>query len=96
MSFQAYLDNAEQQTGFTPREFVAMAQERELTKTGEIVAWLKADHGLGHGHATAIARLVTKGEAFVASHHGTDGVIHLDGRLLRVGPSEVAAGPARS
>ncbi|WP_410667489.1 DUF4287 domain-containing protein [Amycolatopsis sp. cmx-4-68] len=61
MSFQAYLDNAEKQTGLTPRAFLDLAAERNLTKHGEIVTWLKTEHGLGHGHATAIARLVTKG-----------------------------------
>ena len=94
MSFQAYLDNAEQHSGVTPREFVAMAHDRQLVKSSEIVAWLKADHGLGHGHATAIARLVTKGEDFVAAHHGTDGVIHLDGLRARTRPSDVPTQPA--
>ncbi|SFW79660.1 DUF4287 domain-containing protein [Amycolatopsis australiensis] len=82
MSFQAYLDNAEQQTGITPRAFLALAAEKNLTKHGEVVTWLKTEHGLGHGHATAIARLVTKGPDFVAEHH-TGGVLHLDGLAAR-------------
>ncbi|WP_410610955.1 DUF4287 domain-containing protein [Amycolatopsis sp. lyj-109] len=82
MSFQAYLDNAEKQTGITPRGFLELAAGKNLTKTGEIVAWLKAEHGLGHGHATAIARLVTKGPEFVAENH-TGGVLHLDGLTAR-------------
>jgi hypothetical protein len=82
MSFQAYLDNAEKQTGITPRGFLELAAGKNLTKAGEIVAWLKAEHGLGHGHATAIARLVTKGPEFVAEHH-TGGVLHLDGLTAR-------------
>ncbi|WP_410643889.1 DUF4287 domain-containing protein [Amycolatopsis sp. lyj-346] len=82
MSFQAYLDNAEKQTGITPRGFLELAAGKNLTKAAEIVAWLKADHGLGHGHATAIARLVTKGPEFVAQHH-TGGVLHLDGLAAR-------------
>ena len=55
MSFQAYLDNIEEKTGKTPNEFIALAEERgyddPATKAGEIVAWLKADYGLGRGHA---------------------------------------------
>jgi hypothetical protein len=82
MSFQAYLDNAEKQTGITPRAFLALAAEKNLTKHGEIITWLKTEHGLGHGHATAIARLVTKGPEFVAAQH-TDGVLHLDGVAAR-------------
>ncbi|MDL5045919.1 DUF4287 domain-containing protein [Oscillatoria amoena NRMC-F 0135] len=63
MSFQAYLDNIEAKTGKTPADFKKIAEgkgfmkEGELnpsTKAGEIVAWLKADFGLGHGHAMAI------------------------------------------
>lgn len=63
MSFQAYLDNIEAKTGKTPADFKKIAEEKgfmkegELnpsTKAGEIVAWLKADFGLGHGHAMAI------------------------------------------
>ena len=40
MSFQAYLDNIEKKTGLTPRQFIALAQERGLdqpsVKAGEI------------------------------------------------------------
>ncbi|WP_103354454.1 DUF4287 domain-containing protein [Amycolatopsis sp. CA-128772] len=82
MSFQAYLDNAEKQTGITPRGFLDLAADKNLTKHGELVAWLKTEHALGHGHATAIARLVTKGPEFVAEHH-TDGTLHLDGLAAR-------------
>jgi hypothetical protein len=82
MSFQAYLDNAEKQTGITPRAFLGLAAEKKLTKHGEIITWLKTEHGLGHGHANAVARLVTKGPEFVAEHH-TGGELHLDGVAAR-------------
>ncbi|GHG37178.1 MULTISPECIES: DUF4287 domain-containing protein [Amycolatopsis] len=82
MSFQAYLDNAEKQTGITPRAFLDLIAAQNLTKAGEITAWLKAEHDLGHGHATAIARLATKGPEFVKEHH-TGGVLHLDGLAAR-------------
>jgi hypothetical protein len=58
MSFQAYIDNIEAKTGRTPGDFRRLAQERGLLKegvrAGQIVAWLKEDFGLGHGHAMAI------------------------------------------
>jgi hypothetical protein len=62
MSFQAYLDNIEKQTGITPDGFIALAQEKGLTAPGTkatpITDWLKADYGLGHGHAMAIVKLL--------------------------------------
>ena len=39
-----------------------LADERGLgaagTKTGEVVAWLKTEYALGHGHAMAIAQVI--------------------------------------
>ena len=58
MSFQAYLDNIKAKTGKTPEDFQVLAEKkgllREGVKTGQIVAWLKEDFGLGRGHAMAI------------------------------------------
>ena len=65
MSFQAYLDNIEEKTGKTPNDFIAMAKEKGLdapgTKAGAIVAWLKADYGLGRGHAMALVHVIGRG-----------------------------------
>ncbi len=47
MSFQAYLDNIKAKTGKTPDDFRSLAAQKGLTKYGEILAWLKADFGLG-------------------------------------------------
>jgi Domain of unknown function (DUF4287)/Domain of unknown function (DUF5655) len=58
MSFQAYLDNIQAKTGKTPDDFRVLARKKGLTKSGEIVAWLKAEFKLGHGHANAIAHLL--------------------------------------
>lgn len=58
MTFQAYLDNIEAKTGKTPADFKKLAKKKGLLKPGvkamEVVAWLKKDFGLGHGHAMAI------------------------------------------
>ena len=62
MSMQAYLDNIHAKTGKTPDEFVALARAEGLLEPGvkpaQIVAWLKQEHGLGHGHAMAIVATI--------------------------------------
>ena len=58
MSFQAYLDNIQKKTGKSPEDFKKLAEKKGLLKpeikAGQIVAWLKKDFELGHGHAMAI------------------------------------------
>lgn len=65
MSFQAYLDNVEKQTGKTPSEFVALAKEKGFTdpktKSGVIITWLKDEFGLGRGHAMAPVHVIKNG-----------------------------------
>ncbi len=62
MTFQAYLDNIEKQTGVSPDGFVKLATAKGFTRPGtkatEITEWLKADYKLGHGHAMAIVKLL--------------------------------------
>lgn len=80
MSFQAYLDNIEDKTGLTPRQFVDLAAEKGFgpgTKAGEIIAWLAEDYGLGRGHAMALVHVITKGPQISAKHVGT-GATHAD------------------
>lgn len=66
MSFQAYIDNIKKKTGKGPEDFAKLADQKgfikngkikEGVKAGEIVAWLKEDFDLGHGHAMAIYAL---------------------------------------
>ncbi len=63
MSFQAYLDNIKAKTGKSLDDFKELAEQKGFlakgklkdgVKAGDIVAWLKADFDLGHGHAMAI------------------------------------------
>jgi Domain of unknown function (DUF4287)/Domain of unknown function (DUF5655) len=58
MSFQAYLDSIKTKTGLGPADFIALAQAKGLAgpdvKAGAVIAWLKQDYGLGHGHGMAI------------------------------------------
>jgi hypothetical protein len=67
MSFQAYLDNIQQKTGTTPAEFKQLAAKKGYLENGKlrggikagiVVAWLKEEFGLGHGHAMAIVALL--------------------------------------
>jgi hypothetical protein len=63
MSFQAYIDNIKTKTGKTPADFKKLAEQKgflnkgklvEGVKAGQILAWLKEDFDLGHGHAMAV------------------------------------------
>jgi hypothetical protein len=67
MSFQAYIDNIKKKTGKGPEDFIELAGKKGFlekgklkpeVKAGEIVAWLKKDFELGHGHAMAIYALL--------------------------------------
>jgi predicted transport protein len=63
MTFKAYLDNIKAKTGKTPDDFKKLAKEKGLTKHAELLAWLKAEFGLGHGHANAIIHVINVAEA---------------------------------
>ncbi|HUK79460.1 MAG TPA: DUF4287 domain-containing protein [Nitrososphaerales archaeon] len=54
MTYKAYIDNIYAKTGKTPEDYKNMAKEKGLTEYAELLKWLKADCGLGHGHANAI------------------------------------------
>ena len=58
MSFQAYIDNIKTKTGKSPEDFKKLAEKRGLLrpdlKAGELVAWLKEEFDLGHGHSMAL------------------------------------------
>lgn len=85
MSFQAYLDKVEEITGKAPKEFVAEAKKKKLTKHSEIIAWLKNDYGLGLGHARAIAHVILNGPEFTVKqtsgpHRDASGTLNLEGK----------------
>ena len=80
MTFQAYLDNIEDKTGLTPRQFIELATAKGFgpgTKSAEIVAWLGEDYGLGRGHAMALVHVITKGDKIDAKHVNS-GTAHSD------------------
>ena len=71
MSFQAYLDTIKAKTGKGLEDFKALAASRGLmgpgAKAGEVLAWLKQDFELGHGHAMAIYAILKSGDGPRAS-----------------------------
>jgi hypothetical protein len=79
--FQAYLDGAERASGITPQGFLDLAVAEGLTdaKTSAIIAWLKTDHDLGHGHAANLAQLILKGPAAIATKYNGGAPLRLDG-----------------
>jgi hypothetical protein len=67
MSFQGYLNTIKTKTGKGPDDFRRLAAEKGFAdgenikpgvKAGDIVAWLKQEFDLGHGHAMAIYALL--------------------------------------
>lgn len=67
MSFQGYLKTIKEKTSKDPVDFRNLADQKGFTTSGklndnikaaEIVAWLKQDFDLGHGHAMAIYALL--------------------------------------
>ncbi len=66
MSFQAYISNIQAKTGKSAEDFKVLGEAkgflengvlRQDVKAGAIIAWLKEDFQLGHGHAMAIVAL---------------------------------------
>ncbi|QTE27789.1 DUF4287 domain-containing protein [Pengzhenrongella sicca] len=54
----AQLRNIEQATGRSVADWAAAASAAGLERHGEILAWLKAEHGLTHGNANGLALAV--------------------------------------
>lgn len=76
MSFQAYLDKVETQTGLTPRQFIALAKDQGFdatTKSTVVLNWLKEEYSLGHGHAQAMVHVILKGPQISDKHVGKAG-----------------------
>ena len=90
MSFQAYLDNIEEKTGKTPREFIARQRRRGSTLRDEgrtIVDWLKTSTALA---GSPMPGPCVKGPQISDKHIGSGGthsdesnVLRLDGKKNR-------------
>lgn len=62
MTYKAYIDNIKVKTGKGPEYYREEAKKRGLVKHADLLAWLKSDYGLGHGHANAIILYIRKPE----------------------------------
>ncbi|GAA4911882.1 uncharacterized protein DUF4287 [Stackebrandtia albiflava] len=50
----SYFPSIEQKYGRPIAEWMDLIGSSPLTAHGELVTWLKTEHGLGHGHANAL------------------------------------------
>jgi predicted transport protein len=57
---QTQIANIERSSGRTMAEWRTEVDARGLAKHGQIVAWLKTDHGMSHGNANRVAIEVRK------------------------------------
>jgi hypothetical protein len=87
MSFQAYLGKIEEKTGKTPNELLGEAHDRGFgpeTKATPVVEWLKAEYGLGRGHAMALVHVIKNGAEISGKHVGTEGSHRDESTTLRL------------
>jgi hypothetical protein len=61
---QAYLVTIQEKTGKTIDDIRALAADQGFTKHGEALAWAKSELGLGHGHASLVAKLILEPQSF--------------------------------
>ena len=76
MSYQAYLDAIEKKTSRTPQQLLDEAAGRgftSATRAAVVVAWLKDDYGLGHGHAMALYGVLKNGTTISDKHVASRG-----------------------
>ncbi|MFF9849055.1 DUF4287 domain-containing protein [Streptomyces litmocidini] len=57
----SYFPSIEKKYGRPVSEWLEVVRASPLTKHMELVSWLKAEHGLGHGHANALVAHVRAG-----------------------------------
>ncbi|WP_420879606.1 DUF4287 domain-containing protein [Rhodococcus sp. (in: high G+C Gram-positive bacteria)] len=59
----SYFPSIEKKYGKPISEWQSLIRSSDLTKHMELVAWLKTEHGLGHGHANALVAHTLKEDA---------------------------------
>ena len=62
-AIQTQIRNIEASTGRSMAEWVALVNGSGKTRHGEVLAWLKSEHGLSHGNANRVALTALRGAA---------------------------------
>ena len=62
----------EEITGKSLTQWTALVKKSGKSKHGEVVTWLKADHGVTHGYANLIAHSAFKSDALSQTTSGVD------------------------
>ncbi|MGW8762258.1 DUF4287 domain-containing protein [Streptomyces sp. NPDC055815] len=57
----SYFPSIEKKYGRPVSEWIGLVQASPLVKHMELVSWLKAEYGMGHGHANALVAHVLAG-----------------------------------
>ena len=66
---QSYYTNIESKHGASIPEWITRIRATGLTRHGEIVNWLKTEHGTGHGHATLLAHDALHDESLMSKKY---------------------------
>ena len=64
--------NLKTNTGKTLDQWTAIVRKSGKAKHGEVVSWLKSDHGITHGYANLIAHSAFKSDASAQTAGGAD------------------------
>ena len=62
-AIQTQIRNIEQSTGRSMTDWIALVSGSGKTRHGEVLAWLKSEHGLSHGNANRVALTALRGPA---------------------------------
>jgi hypothetical protein len=62
----------EKKTGKSLDQWSALVRKSGKTKHGEVVSWLKSEHGLGHGYANFVAHTTFKSDSMSQTAAGAD------------------------
>jgi hypothetical protein len=71
-AMQSMIEGLSKSTGRSLPEWLVLTRKSGRKKHGEIVAFLKAEHGIGHGYANLIAHQTLQSDSVSAAAQGVD------------------------